>query len=182
MLEDIEIYTVGLGNRRVDQLIGILQDYGIRVVIDARIEFESSSGASASRDTLRQALEEEEIEYNWVGRQLGGNRMAKPGSINTALKDDLRGFADYMTSQDFLIGLRQLSGFAGKRPAAMLFTAKLPDKCHRCLIADALMMRGMSVIHILDETISRQHALSPTLRRESTELVYDMAIPSKNVH
>ncbi|MFV1997508.1 MAG: DUF488 family protein [Acidiferrobacterales bacterium] len=177
IIEDNKIFTVGFGNRRVDQLVGILREFGIRVLVDVRLGL-----TAESRDVLRQALEEEDIEYHWAGRHLGGNRVSRPGSINTALDNELRGFADYMTSQEFQIGLRQLIGIAGKRPAVMLFTTRLPDKCHRRLIADALMMKGFSVTHILDEAHSKVHELSPALRRESTELVYDHAIPPKNFH
>lgn len=177
IIEDKKIYTIGFGNRRVDQLVGILQEFNIRVLVDARLGL-----TAESREVLRQALEEENMEYHWAGRPLGGNRISMPGSINTALDNELRGFADYMASQDFQIGLRQLIGIAGKRPAVMLFATRLPDKCHRKLIADALMMKGFSVTHILDEAQSKVHELSPTLRRESTELVYDHAIPPKNFH
>lgn len=177
MIEDMKIYTVGFGSRRVDQLIGILQEFDIRVLVDVRLGL-----TAESRDVLRQALEEEGMEYHWAGRQLGGDRIARSGSINTALDDVLRGFADHMASQDFQIGLRQMIGIAGKRPAVMLFTARLPDKCHRRLIADALMMKGYSITHILDEAQSKPHELSPTLRRESTELVYDHILPPSNYH
>ncbi len=177
MIEDIKIYTIGFGSRRVDQLVSILQEYNIRVLVDVRLAL-----TAESRDVLRQALEEEDIEYHWAGRQLGGDRVSRPGSINTALDDELRGFADYMASQDFQIGLRQMIGVAGKRPAVMLFATRLPDNCHRRLIADALMMKGFSVMHILDEAQSKLHELSPTLRRESTELVYNHIIPPRNFH
>lgn len=177
MIEDIKIYTVGFGNRRVDQLISILQEYNIRVLVDVRLGL-----VAETRDILRHALEEEDMEYHWAGRQLGGDRIPRPGSINTALEDELRGFADHMASEDFQIGLRQMIGIAGKRPTVMLFSKRLPDNCHRYLIADALMMKGFSVMHILDEAQDKLHVLSPTLRRESSELVYDHLIPPKNFH
>ncbi len=182
MWEEITIYTIGFGRRRVDQLICILQEHNIQVVIDARTEPATEAGSTTRFEDLRLSLEEEGLEYHWAGRQLGGNRLPRANSINSALDDELRGFADFMASTEFHIGLRQLVGIAGKRPAALLFSAKHPEKCHRRLIADALMMKGLKIVHLIEEGQSRQHELTPELRRDSSELVYNNVIPQKNLH
>lgn len=182
MWEEITIYTIGFGRRRVDQLIAILQEYNIQVVIDVRTEPATEIDSAFRYDDLRGALEDEGLEYHLAGRQLGGNRLPRAGSINSELDDELRGFADFMASTEFHIGLRQLTGIAGKRPAALLFSAKYPEKCHRRLIADALMMKGLKIVHLIDEGKSREHELTPELRRDSRELVYNNVIAKKNLH
>lgn len=176
------MYTVGFGRRRVDQLIGILQVHNIQVVIDVRTEPATEAGSVSRYEDLREALENEGLEYHWAGRQLGGNRLPRVDSINSELDDELRGFADFMTSPEFHVGLRQLIGLVGKRPAVLLFSAKQPEKCHRCLIADALMMKGMRIIHLIDEGKSREHEFTPELRRDSSELVYNNVIVKKRLH
>ena len=106
MWEEITIYTIGFGRRRVDQLIGILQEHNIQVVIDVRTEPATETGSTTRFEDLRLCLEDEGLEYHWVGRQLGGNRIPQVNSINSALDDELRGFADYMASTEFHVGLQ----------------------------------------------------------------------------
>jgi len=182
MWEEITMYTIGFGKRRVDQLIGILQQQNIQVVIDVRIEPASEAGSASRYEDLREALGDEGLEYHWAGRQLGGNRVPCADSVNSALDEELRGFADFMASAEFHVGLRQLVGIAGKRSAAILFSAKYPEKCHRRLIADALMMKGLRIIHLIDEGESREHGFTPELRRDSSELVYNNVIAKKRLH
>ncbi len=182
MFEEITIFTLGSGYRRDDQIVAILQDYKIKVVVDVRTEAVAENNPQSTRDTLRTALEEEGLEYYWAGQQLGGNRVPRHDSFNTALDDELRGYADYMASTDYQIGLRQFIDIAYNQESLLLFYTRLPDKCHRMLVADALTIKGLTVVHIIDEEQSRTHELSPALRRDSSELVYDNVVAAKHLH
>jgi len=78
-----------------------------------------------------------------------------------------------MGTPEFERGLTQLLNLAQREPTALLCAEQLPEHCHRRLIADALVLRGVRVIHLLDAAEQREHVLSAAVRRESTTLIYD---------
>ena len=85
----------------------------------------------------------------------------------------MRGYADYMESDPFRRAAAQLVNMAAKAPTAILCAERLPEQCHRRLIADYLSLQGVRVIHLIDLDDRREHVLSPEARRESAQLVYD---------
>jgi uncharacterized protein (DUF488 family) len=93
---------------------------------------------------------------------LGGLRRPRPDSINTAWRHQgFRGFADYMQtpafeqSVDELVRTAEVSG-----PAAIMCAEAVWWRCHRQLIADALVARGVEVRHIVNAGEARSHELS----------------------
>ena len=121
----------------------------------------------------RRAMEELDIVYHWAGRQLGGHRPARPHSAHRALEEGLRGYADYMETDFFQQSAAQLINLAAKSPTAMLCAEISPQRCHRRLIADYLVLRGAEVIHLIAVGDACVHHLSPEARRESAQLIYD---------
>jgi uncharacterized protein (DUF488 family) len=123
------------------------------------------------------------VEYHWAGHQLGGKRLSKPRSRHTAIDDEaLRAFAYYVDSEEFKIGLRQLAGLGKNGISAILCAERRPERCHRSLVADALMLRGATVVHLLDEQEDTIHQLNESLRRNVIELIYDRQPPGKALH
>lgn len=168
------IYTAGHSNRSSEELIRLLDDAHIKTLVDVRTHPISRRHPQFCSDTLRTTIEASGIQYHWAGRQLGGMRKPVPGSPHTALKEDgLRGYADYMDSENFKIAATQLIRLAKRAPLAILCAERLPQHCHRSLIADYLTLQGLPVIHLLDPENSLQHQFSAELRRESLAPVYD---------
>jgi hypothetical protein len=104
---------------------------------------------------------------------LGGLRHPKPGSINTGWRNaSFRGFADYMQTPQFVENIERLIELGREEPAAIMCAEAVPWRCHRSLIADALLARGIPVEEILSATNARPHSLTPFARVDGTQVTY----------
>jgi uncharacterized protein (DUF488 family) len=166
------LYTIGHGNLDLQSFLNLLQEAGIQTLVDVRAQPHSRSYPHFDQENLRVELEALGMVYHWAGRHLGGHRQAAANSPHTALAEDMRGFADHMQTHDFEIAVAQLRNLATRAPTAILCAERDPERCHRRLICDYLVLRGMQVMHLLPGE-SRPHALSPEARRESAQLIYD---------
>jgi uncharacterized protein (DUF488 family) len=93
---------------------------------------------------------------------LGGLRHARRDSINTAWRNaSFRGFADYMETEEFDAALKELIRLAKSRGTAIMCAEAVPWRCHRSLIADALVVRGLHVDEIMGGNSTRPHILTP---------------------
>ena len=167
------IYTVGHSSRAAAELVRLLERHAITAVVDVRAHPYSSRYPQFSSDSLRHTLDLAGIAYHWAGRQLGGRRACRTDSPHSALEAELRGYADYMQTDSFGRAAIQLINMATRAPTAILCAERLPEHCHRRLIADFLALRGLAVIHLIDLDETREHVLSAEARRESAQLVYD---------
>jgi uncharacterized protein (DUF488 family) len=167
------LYTIGHGNRSMEEFIPLLTGHTVRTLVDVRAQPHSSRFPHFSMDALRNAMEELEIVYHWAGRQLGGHRSARPDSRHRALDEGLRGYADYMETDYFQKSATQLVNLSARSPTAILCAESSPQRCHRRLIADYLVLRGMEIVHLVAVDDSLVHQLSPEARRESAQLIYD---------
>lgn len=167
------IYTIGHSQRSIENLLASIHAAQVACIVDVRAVPLSTRYPHFNQDILRAALNEAQVIYHWAGRALGGRRNAQPGSPHIALQDFARGFADHMGTPEFERGLAQLLNLAQRSPVAILCAERLPENCHRRLICDALLLRGMRVVHLIDVEQQYDHALSPELRCESTALIYD---------
>jgi uncharacterized protein (DUF488 family) len=173
------LYTIGHGNRSLEEFTSMLVEKAIRILVDVRAWPHSSRFPHFSTDALRLAMEQSEIVYHWAGRQLGGRRPARPDSPHEALDEELRGYADFMDSAEFEQSAGQLVRLAARDTTAILCAERSPEQCHRRLIADYLALRGVEVVHLIDPGSSRVHQLSPEARRESAQLIYDRQADAK---
>jgi uncharacterized protein (DUF488 family) len=104
---------------------------------------------------------------------LGGRRKSQPGSINDAWRNaSFRAYADYMQTAEFMQGLEALMQAADATPLAMMCAEAVPWRCHRSLIADALIVRGWIVIDVMSETNATPHKLTPFARVEGERVTY----------
>ena len=169
-----QLYSIGHSNRSLKAFIALMLGQAIKTLIDVRAYPQSRHNPQFSMDELRTALEQADIIYHWAGRQLGGMRKAVDGSPHTALQNEsLRAYADHMSTEEFRRGVNQLAQLAEKAPTVIMCAEKLPEHCHRALLADYLVLQGIDVIHIIDDAEIRHHLLSPFARRESEQLIYD---------
>jgi uncharacterized protein (DUF488 family) len=80
-----------------------------------------------------------------------------------------------MQSPEFLAALAELAAAAGEQPTAVMCSEALPHRCHRRLIADALVARGWRVRHLLSPTRIEDHQLTPFARLAGTTVTYPAA-------
>jgi uncharacterized protein (DUF488 family) len=107
---------------------------------------------------------------------LGGRRRVSPDSPNTTWRNaSFRGYVDYMSSAEFEHGLAELLEVASKARTAMMCAEALWWRCHRSMIADALCVRGIEVVHVLDAKHSGVHPMTAPARIVRGELTYAAA-------
>lgn len=138
----------------------MLRHYGVEAVVDVRTVPRSRKNPQFNRDELEVKLPEAGIDYIHA-KDLGGLRKALKDSPNMAWENDsFRGYADYMQTESFEQALDRLVEQAQSKPSAIMCAEVLPWRCHRSLIADALLVRGFDVVEIFDEAKSQPHKLT----------------------
>jgi uncharacterized protein (DUF488 family) len=137
--------TIGHSTLGIEAFLRALKENGVETLVDVRRFPGSRRHPQFSQAALFRSLEEAGIRGVWRER-LGGRREAVPGSVNTGWKNEsFRGYADYMQTAafgaeiDWLVGLPEIDG------TVVMCAEALPWRCHRSLIADAVMARGMAV-------------------------------------
>ena len=140
--------------------------------MDVRTIPRSRHNPQFGRDNLPASLAAAGIRYEHMPG-LGGLRHARPGSINTGWRNAaFRGFADYMQTPAFQDNLQKLLDAAASSPTAIMCAEALPWRCHRSLIGDALLARGIDVRDILSTTQCKPHALTPFARVDGSAVTY----------
>ena len=168
------IYTIGHGNRAIGEFVGLLGEAAIECLVDVRAYPASRRHPQFSRDALEKSLVGAGIHYVWEGKLLGGRRKVAAGSPHVALRSPgFRAYADYMETEEFHAGAARLLELAGTTRTAIMCAERLPWECHRNLIADSLVARGVRVLHLMSPGESREHALNPVARRDGERLIYD---------
>jgi len=168
------LYTVGHGNRTIGELVGLLEDAAVECLVDVRAYPASRRHPQFSREALELSLAAVGIRYVWEGKSLGGRRKAAADSPHVALRSPgFRAYADHMETEDFHAGAARLLELAASTRIAIMCAERLPWECHRNLISDSLVARGLHVLHLVGPGERREHALNPVARREGDQLIYD---------
>ena len=166
------VLTVGHSTRSLESFIELLQAHGVKRVLDVRTVPRSLRNPHFNREALSDSLSQAKIRYAHL-KQLGGFRRPRPDSLNTGWRNSsFRGFADYMQTPEFAAGLAKLMKFASRAQVALMCAEAVPWRCHRSLIADALLVRGVRVAHISSPARSQEHRLTPFARAEGTRITY----------
>jgi uncharacterized protein (DUF488 family) len=166
------IYTVGHSILAADAFLALLQGHGVRQLADIRLIPKSARHPHFAGERLAPLLESNGISYRHF-RDLGGRRTPRPDSVNTAWRvDAFRGYADYMQTAPFRRALDQLSDFASTARTTVMCAEAMWWQCHRRLLADALLVRGVPVLHILSAAAPKAHELSEFARAGEGEVIY----------
>ncbi len=170
----LTLFTVGHSNRPLADFLAILQSHSIDRILDVRRYPVSRKWPHFDAEPLARALSEAGIAYAGLP-ELGGRRKPRTDSRHTAWREEgFRGYADFMDTPEFETGLARILELArGSRPA-LLCAEAVPWRCHRSLIADALVARGVEVLDVLSATSAREHALPKFARIEEGRVVYDV--------
>jgi uncharacterized protein (DUF488 family) len=171
------IFSIGHSTRPLHQFLALLRVHGIHTLVDIRSIPRSRRNPQYNQEALQKAIEAEGLGYKHLPA-LGGHRRAREDSPNTGwINPAFRGYADYIQTAIFEQGsgeLLELNRVAG--PVAMMCSEAVPWRCHRSLVADALVVRGTSVLHILGVDRVRAHQLNPMARVEGAVLLYPAAV------
>ena len=166
------VLTVGHSTRSWKAFLDLLRAHHVERVIDVRSIPRSRHNPQFNRATLSRKLRAARIGYVHL-RKLGGLRHARRDSPNTGWRNaSFRGFADYMQTSDFEVGLHRLLKLAGQKRSAIMCAEAVPWRCHRSLIADALTVRGIRVDDIMSMKRSQVHSLIPFARVQGHRITY----------
>jgi uncharacterized protein (DUF488 family) len=155
------IHTLGHSTRSVDEFLSLLQSVDINLLLDVRRYPASRRYPQFNRENLKQSLRTHSIDYVHEP-DLGGRRSAGADSRNLFWRNaSFRAYADYMGSPEFRAALERLLQAAESKNVAIMCAEAVPWRCHRQLIADALVARGHEVRHILSESRLDRHELNP---------------------
>jgi uncharacterized protein (DUF488 family) len=169
----LAIYTVGHGTRSGEEFVSLLVCAGVKRLVDVRTAPGSRKHPQYGQETLGERLEASGISYVWR-KDLGGWRKPEPHSRNVALvSPGFRGYADYMETDQFEEALAWLIETSKATPSAFMCAESLWWRCHRRMIADALLGREIHVVHLMEGGREEPHRLHPAARLEGKRVVYD---------
>lgn len=165
------VHTIGHSTRTLQAVIELLRQHSIEVVIDVRRWPASRRLPHFNRAALAAALPLESIAYLWRG-DLGGFRKTSPDSPNTGWRvAAFRAYADFMLQQEFARIMNEIEKIAGESRATIMCAEAVPWRCHRQLLADAFVVRGWNVRHIMDDRC-HEHRLTKFAEPLGTQIYY----------
>jgi hypothetical protein len=170
------IYTLGHSTRPIEALLALLAEHAVELLVDVRRFPGSRRYPQFGRDALAASLGAAGVEYRHEV-DLGGRRRGAPDSPNTFWRNaGFRGYADYLASPEAVAALERLGAEARERRLAIMCAEAVPWRCHRQLISDALVSRGIEVVHILAPGRTERHTLNAQARVQSDgRLIYPQA-------
>jgi uncharacterized protein (DUF488 family) len=166
------VFTVGHSTRSIKEFLALLRAHDVRLLVDVRTVPRSRHNPQFNLEALRKAMRRARIGYRHM-KGLGGLRHPRKDSPNGAWRNaSFRGFADYMQTPEFTENLERLAVLAGRRPAAIMCAEAVPWRCHRSLIADALLVRGWRVEELSSLSSTREHKLTPWAKVRGKRVFY----------
>ena len=166
------VLTIGHSTRTLEEFIHLLQVYGVTCVVDVRTIPRSWHNPQFNKDSLPDSLRKVGLGYVHMPG-LGGLRHTQPDSANLGWRNkSFRGFADYMQTPEFTQSLGELIRLANQDRLVLMCAEALPWRCHRSLISDALLVRGIFIEDILSATQRQVHTLTPFAQVRGTVITY----------
>jgi len=166
------IWTVGHSTRSFEAFLTLLTEQRIASLVDVRHYPGSRRVTWATKENLAIALSERGIAYEHIV-DLGGYRKPVGGTMNQGWHNaGFRGYADHMGSPEFVMALDRLVEMAKGTRTAIMCAEAVPWKCHRSLLSDSLLVRGVPVVHIIKLGQTQEHHLTPFARVHGNRVTY----------
>ena len=173
--DSCRVFTIGHSTRPIEAFVELLVAHGVNRLVDVRTVPRSRHNPQFNTETLPRSLSAAGIGYEHVSG-LGGFRRSSAQSPNTGWRNlSFRGYADYMQTPEFALNLQWLMALAGEQRVALMCAEAVPWRCHRSLIADALVVHGVNACEIVSPTRAQPHKLTPFARVLGLELTYPPA-------
>jgi uncharacterized protein (DUF488 family) len=169
------IFTVGHSTRPLCDFVGLIRSFGVESVIDIRTVPRSRINPQYNLDVLPESLAQYGISH-YLLSELGGLRKRSksvPERTNAFWKNrSFHNYADYALSESFDEGLEKLIALGQARPTAIMCAEAVWWRCHRRIVADYLLARGLEVIHIMGVRAKNKATLTPAARVFGSKLHY----------
>lgn len=166
------ILTIGHSTRPIAELVRLLTAHAVTRVIDVRTVPRSRHNPQFSRENLPGSLRAAGISYLHCPA-LGGLRRTTSDSPNAGWRNlSFRGYADYMQTPEFHSAVDELIKLAERDRLALMCAEAVPWRCHRSLIADALLVRGIEAEEISSASRLTPHRFTPFAKVRGTKITY----------
>ena len=166
------VMTIGHSTHTLEEFIRLLQAHGATCVVDVRTVSRSGHNPQFNKASLPRSLKKAGLGYVHAAG-LGGLRHTKRDSPNVGWRNaSFRGYADYMQTPEFAKALDKLIELAKQDRIALMCAEAVPWRCHRSLIADALLVRGIRTGDIMSLTRRQIHSLTPFAKVRGTAITY----------
>lgn len=171
----LTVWTIGHSAQPLESFLDLLTSQEIQAVADVRRYPGSRAHPHFAAAALERSLPAHGIAY-LPFPELGGRRSPNPASSNTAWRNAaFRAYADYMETPAFQAGFDRLLREVSVRRTAIMCSEAVWWRCHRSLIADALKVRGVRVLHILPGSRITEHPYTAAARITDGQLSYRSA-------
>ena len=166
------IWTIGHSTHPVEDFIAMLKAFDIQILADIRTIPKSRYNPQFGQAELSASLKTAGIKYIYM-KNLGGLRPTHKDSPNGAWRNaGFRGYADYMQTDEFKGAVDELVALARTGRTAIMCAEAVPWRCHRSLVADALLVRDIAVEDIMSETQSTPHHMTKFAKVTGMEILY----------
>jgi uncharacterized protein (DUF488 family) len=166
------IWTIGHSTRTAQEFFSILKHFRIECLADIRHFPGSKKYPHFNQESMALSLPKVGIHYVHLSN-LGGRRKADKNSENTAWHNPaFRGYADYMATEPFAEGVRELENVAQLSRTAIMCSEAVWWRCHRSLVADRLKADHWRVLHILSESNLQEHPFTRPAKISDGQLTY----------
>ncbi|MDQ2873715.1 MAG: DUF488 domain-containing protein [Actinomycetota bacterium] len=176
------VYTIGHSTREHAELFAMLRRSRVTLLCDIRSYPSSRFCPQWNRQAIIDALPAD-IGYTHLPR-LGGKRQARPASESSNggwRNAAFRGYADYMQTAAFQAGLAELLELMARQTVAIMCAEAVPWRCHRSLVTDALIARGVQVCDILSMTATRPAVIHAFAHVQDQHVSYPPAAPGASL-
>jgi uncharacterized protein (DUF488 family) len=174
-VDPARLYTIGHSTRTLEDFIALLNREGVSHLVDVRAFPTSARYPHFNQASLAESLARQGIRYSHFP-ELGGRRRVRRDSRNVLWRNaGFRGYADYMETREFAAALDDLLAAAAREPTAIMCAEAVPWRCHRSLISDAVLAKGIPVFHILDAATQAHRLTSFGRVDEGGRVRYDAA-------
>lgn len=147
------LYTIGHSNRSLEEFLGALRAHGITAIADVRSQPYSRLYPHFDREALAESLKAQGIAYVFLGKELGA-RSPDAGCYENGKVQ----FDRLARTAAFQEGLERVRQGMEQYRVALLCAEREPLACHRTiLVARQLSMRGVNILHIIDEKTAEEH-------------------------
>ncbi len=177
-MAETTVYTIGHSTRPLDEFVRMLKRNGVERLVDVRTVPRSRHNPQFAEQELARTMPLASIDYGRLA-ELGGLRHSPVAAetVNGAWRNpSFRSYADYMQTPDFARGIDTLIALAEQQTVAIMCAEAVPWRCHRSLIGDALLARGVRVEDIMSETSTRPHVMIDFAKVEGTRVWYPAEI------
>ena len=166
------IWTIGHSTHNLNEFVAMLHSFNIERVVDIRSFPGSRKFPHFNKEALEVSLPKNNIQYTHL-KKLGGRRKVDPNSKNITWRHAaFRGYADYMETDSFDEGIKELTKIAQQERIAYMCSEAVWWRCHRSMVSDYLKAEGWDVQHIMQIDKSNEHPYTQPARIVDGELTY----------